>query len=349
MKIRKLAGILVMCALVCCWEQNASAQKLVPVKPVTGMKSFQIGGSRPKSTSSIVYSNTLQTGWYAVPGIGEEWIDWGPTRAAAAEHGTITHGTFGYATSAATGPTVRWRTYDGYTGGCISLTPGGLDLSITGLPGTVFTLGATAWTIETDLADAGACFYLPNGSFGYSLTFSDSLSGNLLCSGDNAENSFDWVSASTGSCSPGYFFRHGAWGGWYTEFLGRKTSDTFGSGCNGPISLSVVGNSCPGGALTVTLSGPGPDQAPFSAIGLGSTVGTGIGGPLREGCSWDVGLAPGVPPVIHFLGSLPLAFSFGANTCAGAAPGTLLGAQWVQKDTITGILSTSNVVEIFVP
>ena len=328
----------------------ASAQKVVSAKPIKGgTRSFQIGDSQPKSTSAVVYSNTLSTGYFSTPGAGEEWIDWGFTRPAAADHGTIIRGSFGYWTSVRTGPTVRWRTYDGYTGGCVSLSPGGLDVSITGLPGTIFTVTAPGWTVGINFYAAGACFYLPTGPFGYSMTFSDSVSGPMLCSGDSAQNQFDWVLASTGSCSPGYWFGSAVWAGFRTEFTGWKTSDTFGAGCNGPLSLGVTGNSCPGGTLNVSLAGPGPDQIPFSAIGIGSAIGAGIGGPLPGGCSWDVGLAPGVPPVFATFGPLPVALAFGATTPAAAAPGTTFGLQWVQKDSLTRVLSTSNVVEVFVP
>ena len=328
----------------------ASAQKVFPAKPIKGgARSFQIGNSQPKSTSAIVYSNTLWTGFYAVPGAGEEWLDWGVARPVAAEHGTIIKGTFSYASTGAIGPTVRWRTYDGYTGGCVSLSPGGLDVSFPGLPGVIFSSGV-GWTVGINLAAAGACFYLPTGPFGYSMTFSDSVSGPVLCSGDSAQNSFDWVLSSTGACSPGYWFGVGGpWAGFSTQFIGWKTCDVFGVGCHGPLTLSVTGNSCPGGALNVSLAGPGPDQTPFSAIGLGVMVGAGIGGPLPGGCSWDVGLAPGVPPASIVFGPSPVTLAFGATTPAGAAPGTTLGLQWVQKDRVTRILSTSNVVEVFVP
>ncbi|MFH0944527.1 MAG: hypothetical protein V2A76_04950 [Planctomycetota bacterium] len=327
----------------------ATAQKVVPAQPVKGgVRSFQIGNSQPKSTSAVAYSNTLWSGYYTLPGIGEEFIDWGDARPAAADHGTIIRGSFGYGTSAATGPTVRWRIYDGYTGWCAPRNPGGLDLSITGLPGNTSTTFFTAWIVGIDLAGAGACFYLPTGPFGYSMTFNDSMSGPLFSSGDSARDMFDWVFASTGSCGT-YWFGGNPWCGFHTEFIGWKTSDVFGAGCNGPLSLGVTGNSCQGGALNVSLSGPGPDPAPFSAIGLGLTVGAGIGGPLAGGCSWDIGLAPGVPPASIIAGPLPVTLSLGATTCAGAAPGTTLCAQWVQKDRITRILSISNVVELFVP
>ena len=329
----------------------ASAQQVVPAKPIKGgTRSLQIGNSPPKSTATVVYSNTLATGYYATPGAGEEWLDWGDARPPVAEHSTVIRGSLGYGTSAplANGPDIRWRNYDGYTGGCISLNSGGLDITLTGLPGSISTIGATGWSIGIDLRAAGACFYLPSGSFGYSMTFNDSLSGPLIASGDSAENQFDWVLASTGSCSPGYWMGS-VWAGWHTEFTGWRTSEVFGVGCHGPLLLSVTGNSCPGGALNISLAGPGPDQTPFSAIGLGTVVGAGIGGLLPGGCSWDIGLAPGVPPASIIAGPLPVALGFGATTPAGAAPGMNFGAQWVQKDRVTRILSTSNVVEIFVP
>ncbi|MFH0944526.1 MAG: hypothetical protein V2A76_04945 [Planctomycetota bacterium] len=327
----------------------ATAQQPPPAKKVTGVRSFQIGAAHPKSTTSVVYSNTLWSGWYMRAGAGWEWIDWGSARdlTPLAEHGTITHGSFAYATSAAVGPAIRWRIYDGYAGWCTPQNPGGLDLSLTGLPGSVSTT-ATAWIVGIDLAAAGLCFYLPTGPFGYSYSFSDSNAGPLLASGDSAQNMFDGID-STGSCATYWFGCCSPWCGFYTEFNGWKTSDTFGAGCNGPISLGVTGNSCPGGVLNLSLAGPGPDATPFSAVALGLAVGTGVGGPLSGGCFWDVGLAPGVPPASAIFGPLPVVLSFGATIPAGAAAGTILGAQWVQKDRITGILSTSNVVEIFVP
>ena len=336
-----LAGLAILASV-------ATAQKTVPVKQIKGAKSMQIGVAAAKSTSAVVYSNTLSTGYYSVPGAGEEWLDWGSARdlTPAAEHGTITSGTLGYATSGATGPVVRWRTYDGYTGGCVSLSPGGLDVSVSGLPGTIFTSGATGWTVGLNLAGAGACFYLPTGPFGYSMTFSDSVSGPLLNSGDSADNSFDWVLASTGSCSPGYWFGAGGpWAGFSTEFIGWQTSTNAGLGTGGPISLSIAGNSCPGGAITVSLASA--PAAAFSAVGIGIVIGAGIGGPLPGGVAWDVGLAPGVPPVSAILGLFPGTISFGATTPPGAAAGTNLAVQWVHK--IGPVVSTSNVAVLHVP
>ena len=328
-----------------------SAQKrtMTPLPAKGPVKSFQIGSGQPKSTSASVYSNTLFTGYYFNSWYGEEFLDWGDARPTVAEHGTVIGGTFGYGTSAASRPSVRWRTYDGYTGGCVSLSPGGLDILISQLPTTIFTTGSTVWSISVDLEDFGACFYLPTGSFGYSMTFYDSASGPLLSSGDSAANMIDWVLSSTGSCSPGFWFGGSPWAGFHTEFIGWKTSGSFGSGCNGPISLSATGNSCPGGTLNVSFAGSGPDPIPFSALGLGTVVGAGIGGPLHAGCDWDIGLAIGAPPASVILGPQPVSLSFGATTCASAVPGTVIAAQWVQKDTITGTLSTSNVAQIFVP
>jgi hypothetical protein len=325
----------------------ATAQQQVPVQKVTGVKSFQIGVAQPKSTSAVVYTNTLNTGYYSVPGPGEEWIDYGSARdlSPLPEHGTIIYGSLGYATSSLTGPgLVRWRTYDGYTGGCTSLSPGGLDVSISGLPGHIFTTGGTGWTVGLNLAGAGACFYLPTGPFGYSMTFSDSLSGPLLRSGDSSANRFDWIFASTGSCGT-YWFGGSPWAGFHTEFIGWKASASAGLGANGPIALSIAGNSCPGGAITISIASTPP--AAFSAVGIGIVIGAGIGGPLPGGVAWDIGLAPGVPPISAILGLFPGTISFPATTPAGAAPGAVFAAQWVQK--VGPVVSTSNVAVLYVP
>jgi len=336
-----LAGLAILASV-------AVAQKQVPVQQVKGEKSFQIGAPAPKSVTAIVYSNTLSTGYYSTPGPGEEWLDWGVTRPLTPEHGTIIYGTMGYATSAplGSGPTVVWKTYDGYTGGCVSLSPGGLNVSVTGLPGTIFTTGGTGWTVGLNFQGAGLCFYLPAGPFGYSFTFNDSVSGPLLNSGDSIANSFDWIKASTGSCAPGYWFGAGGpWAGFRAEFIGWKTSDSAGLGNDPTMQLSMRGNSCPGGGIYISIASS--PAAAFSAVGVGAVVGAGIGGPLPGGAVWDIGLAPGVAPVALILGLFPGTIEFPATTPAGAPAGMTYAAQWVQK--IGPVIYTSNVALLFVP
>lgn len=201
--------------------------------------------------------------------------------------------------------------------------------------------------LEVEAGDA--CYYLPGGPFGYSITFCESLVGLDLRSADSSHDLFDWVFACTSSCSQGQWFGGAPWAGFNSASVGWESSDAFGVGCHGAISLSVTGEATPGSSLNVSFRGPGPDPTPFTAVGLGSAVGAGMGGDLAGDCSWDVGLAPGMPPASAVLGRMPVDISFRAATPAGATPGTHFGVQWVQKDTITGVVSTSNVVEIFVP
>ena len=100
----------------------ATAQNQLPVKKVTGpIKTLQYGVHTPKASPVIVYSNTILSGYYSVPGTNEEWIDHGIITGNG-DHDTITGAQVGYATTLLTGPAIRVRTYDGYTGFCGSLT-----------------------------------------------------------------------------------------------------------------------------------------------------------------------------------------------------------------------------------
>lgn len=326
--------------------QKSTTKVLPTMGPIKGEMTLELGGSVPKTTTNAIYSNTTNVWGWGLPTANEEWVDWGDTAGniAGADHNTVIGGTFSYATTAPlyTGPSVIWRTYDGYTGGCNSLSPGGLAVLVTGLPGNLFTIWATRWTVGVNLQGIG-CFELADGPFGYSYMFSDSQSGPAIASETvpgvpatrgSSNNSFDWVKASTGSCSPGYWFGGTIWAGWYTQFVGYNDSTDHGLGTGG-ITFSATGNSCPGGVMHVSVASLPPFA--FSAVAIGAA--------LVPSPPWDISLVPGVPPITIILGMFPGTVGFDVMIPPTVVPGAIFYGQWAQGLPVV----TSNVISANVP
>jgi len=317
---------------------DADAPQIRAPVPVPGpVRELRIGGGSAKSAPLVIYANTGLSGFYQPSEAGREWIDWGVV-GPSNDHDTVTELSFGYATTAPS-TRIRLRTYDGYTGHCAERGTPLFDLELTGLPGSPGGGVVQGWVISLDLTATGDCFYQPEGPLGYSYTFSEAVSGPLFARGGaGQENLVEWVSASGAVC--GLLNGGPMWYGFYAEYFGHDGNDTYGVGCGGLAGLTVEGNACTGGALTVTAEGP---AGGFAAFAIGVTFGPGYGGPIGN-CTLDV--VPIVP--IMFLGTLsgpPLVF--GAEV--GLPSGGQLCAQFISNDPATGRIHLSPTEIVSVP
>jgi len=325
----------------------ATAQNQLPVHKVEGpIKTLKRGVQTPKAAPVIVYENTILSNFYSTPGTNEEWTDFGTI--SDPDHDTITDASFGYATTnpgtIGAGPVVRMRTYDDYTGFCLSpLSPLGLDVSVSGLPGAGATGLAIGWLVTLDLNAAGACFFQDDGKFGYSFQYDDSTSGPLLASGGAGQaNQFDWRPLSTGSCGQ-YWFGGNPWAGFYADFTGHKGYGSFGVGGGTTPTLSITGATCNGSTVSVTVGGATGDAW---AIFAGNTIGAGVGGPAPGGLSWDISLGGGPPVLVlgpfTFPINPPLKFT-GINPLAS---GSVFGFQAITKNGPAWGLSVVQIVDV---
>jgi hypothetical protein len=323
-------------------QEWAHAQQRLPrpVLPVQGpVVETKRGGSASKSLPRVIYANTIFSGFYSTPGTGEEWVDKGVI-AAALDHDTVTELTLGYAT---TNPStdLRFRVYPGYTGFCGFRGPAALDVTLSGLPGSINPGVPVAGFVSVDLNALGECFYLGEGPFGYSFSYSDGVSGPLLSSGGYGQaNQFDWTPNSTGICGQ-YWFGGSPWVGFYAELRAHDGNDTFAGGCGRGVALELEGVTCPGGLLSLTVSGAAP--ADLWALALGTSIGTGFGGHIG-GCPIDV--LPIVPILpMGTLGSQPLTIPAVVTLASGAT----LGIQVITRSPASGLFDSSNTEILLVP
>ena len=340
MKLQCTIGLLLALSCGQDWV-HAQQRPPRPVLPVRGpVLETRRGGSASKSLPRVIYANTILSYFYSVPGTGEEWVDYGVI-AAALDHDTVTELTLGYAT---TGPStdLRFRVYPGYTGNCGFRGPPALDVTVPGLPGAGTTGLAIGWLVGLDLNALGECFYLGEGPFGYSFAYSDGVSGPLLSSGGYGNrNQFDWTPNSTpGSCGQ-YWSASSPWVGFYAELRAHDGNDTFAGGCGRGVALELEGVSCPGGLLSLTVSGAAP--ADLWALALGTSIGAGFGGHIG-GCPIDV--LPIVPILpMGTLGWQPLTIP----AVVTLASGTTLGIQVITRSPASGLFDSSNTEILLVP
>jgi len=338
MKLQCTIGLLLALA---CGQERIQAQQWLPrpVLPVRGpVIESNRGGSASKSMPRVIYSNTRWSGYYSIPGTGEEWVDYGVINAAL-DHDTVTELTLGYGTTGSS-TDLRFRVYPGYTGFCGFRGPPVLDLTLSGLPGSTVPGTFVAGFVSVDLNPLGECFYLAEGPFGYSFAYSDGVSGPLLSSGGNGNlNRFDWTPNSSGSC--GSYWMSSPWAGFYAELRAHDGHGTFAGGCRRGVALEIEGATCPGNLLALTVSGAA--AADLWALALGTSIGTGFGGHIG-GCPIDV--LPIVPILLMgTLGSQPLTFP----AVVPVASGMTLGIQVITRSPAGGLFDSSNTEILFVP
>ena len=267
---------------------------------------------------------------------GYEYIDWGVI-VGSADHDVVTNLSLGYGTMGSSAA-FRYRVYDSYSGYCTGLGNNVLDVSFTGLPGTVSTTGATGWIVSLDLRPTGACFYLPEGTFGYSYTFvGDSQTGPLMATGGSGNVCDCDVDPSSGC----YTLSLHLCLSWWTELYAHDGNDTFPGGCGGGLALETMGPTCSGSTVAFEVSGASVGD--WWALALGSTVGPGVGGSVG-GCPIDV--VPIVPiVVIGQLSVQPLTLPATVNLL----PGVSLAIQAITKNPGTNSYDSSNTEIVYVP
>lgn len=128
------------------------------------------------------YSNSTTVGSYAVPAVGEEWIDWGDKDCDVT--GFLGGFTVGYATTAldisggGPGASLDIAIYEGTSGGGAAFL--GTEIgrfSFTGLPGRTGTAAVAAYALPVSLPSA---LRLRDGDIGWSYVGVDGVSGPIL-------------------------------------------------------------------------------------------------------------------------------------------------------------------------
>jgi len=320
----------------------SSAQGQPAPVPIQGpIRHVQYGQSAAtKSTPRIIYANTTATGSMLCclhPSTALELTDWGDITGSQ-DHDVVTGLSLGYGVG---GPTAafRYRIYDNYIDSCPDpMPPTLLDMTLTGLPGSP-TGAYVGWVVSIDLEALGACFFLDEGPFGYSYSYlGDGQTGPLLAYGGSG-NEPDCDILDSFGC--GRLGLGGVYLGFWLELVGHDGIDTFPGGCGGGLALQIAGPTCPGGTVSIEVSGASAGD--WWAVAIGTSIGPGVGGMLG-GCPLDV--VPIVPIlVMGQLPTQPLTFPATIQLASGLA----VGLQIVTKNPSSGAWDSSNTEIINVP
>ena len=127
----------------------------------------------------LIYNNSNETGYYALPGAYEEWIDYGYSPG-----GYITRLRFKYYSESSYSGNVTVRFYNG-----TSYTYDGYQIK--GFTISNLSTSSGFNTVDYQIP-ADQQFTLPGGNFGYSLTFSRSDNGPVLASGGQGSDTYFW-------------------------------------------------------------------------------------------------------------------------------------------------------------
>jgi hypothetical protein len=160
---------------------------LTPTGPALSAAPGNTSGTiyAPMATTMILYNNTTATGYNYKPGIGVELTDFGTTGG-----GLVTKFYFAYVTNVASPGTITIKFYSGTT----ASAKGALlySFSLSGLSGStvVGTNQAYSYFFDVPLANQ---FTLPNGAFGYSMTFDNIGTGIYIATGGTGNIDGIWV------------------------------------------------------------------------------------------------------------------------------------------------------------
>jgi len=295
-----LAGLATMAL---CW--SASAQHLDPLhydgdlgRYTYDLESHQSAPTAPNTGIDALvtsFANTGTSGFFALPALGEEWVDFG---SHAGLSGWISGIQIGYGTLAldvsAGGPGAAMDISiysDGSTttpqGGCVLATEV-IRLSLTGLPGST-TGGAAGYIVDIDIGSAAA--RLGSGFLAWGYTNADGNTGPLLinvgCCGTGTSDAFDIYSpgpATAGNCAGTFAFSTPGIASFYlalTEDDGSTPASSVsrnGSGTN-PNVFTETASARIGTAWDTHVDASGFPLAVLSAIALSSRQGTPIPAP----------------------------------------------------------------------
>ncbi|MEM7305909.1 MAG: hypothetical protein AAF682_04530 [Planctomycetota bacterium] len=245
---------------------QAQAQD-VPVQRVSGdVKHYRLDYSTGEITQtspagdtlvSSCYANSAFSGLFAVPGAGEEFVDWGVKACGLTD--VACEIIVGYGTTAldplVAGPGAAFDVtlYSGTSGFCDTKTPVA-TYSFTGMPGSVDG-SAVAVSMTVDISAIG--FAIPDGPLGWGYVEVDGETGPLLMTagagGSGTIDAFDVYTApaETGPCGGTFAFMTPGVASFWMEigeddgsFGAGSQVQRFGAGgCN--IGVLTVGSSSP--------------------------------------------------------------------------------------------------------
>ncbi len=171
----------------------------------------------------VVYSNTSAAGTVFLPGPGTFSMDWSLLNAAPLNE--ITDIQIAYGTSSAVPVTIGVRIHAGATGFGVQGVEA-IDFTLPGLPGSAGG-GLEAFIIDVDLG--AAAFVLPEGPFGYSYEFFDTVTGPFIPlppSDPNVVDAFDQYT-SAGTYIGTFAFGPAAFSSFHLELKGAEPPECF--------------------------------------------------------------------------------------------------------------------------
>ncbi len=282
-------------------------------------------GARKSVGWTVVWANTDWSGFYTLGTPGSEWLDWGVLSRTSGSDVVCSY-QFAYATTVldtlSHGPGVDLCTsfYDDATGWCAVSGQGLLPdagYCFSDLPGSPDGVTPWAW-IVTAILTGGYEYQQDAGPFGYTMSFTDSLTGPLLCyageknwgSGadqNGQEDAFDVYvpSVASGICATYWFssYPHNFCSWWLVVSTAEASS--------GPFASAIFRNDSGGSNPATYVAAPPVLGEPFAAAvtATGPNVGAwivGYGVPAELGLPWGYALVDVTAPGGELLGAPPV-------------------------------------------